>query len=194
MTFSELRNSASMAVATVWEHKMRSLLTVLGVIIGTGTVIAVGSIIAGVDGVVADLTGSFGPETIFSFQFNLGFRNTVSAEEWKRKPYTLELARSLETRCPSVEHVSPYLFSPNTFGRGGWIDRAKFGGKDLFNIELAGTEEGYAEGGTDKMIWPKLMATCIEVIESATYLSTQQKRDILYNNAARFLRLDSERK
>jgi predicted TIM-barrel fold metal-dependent hydrolase len=44
--------------------------------------------------------------------------------------------------------------------------------------------------GTDQMMWPKLMATSIGVIEGATYLSPQQKRDILYNNAARFLRLD----
>jgi len=44
--------------------------------------------------------------------------------------------------------------------------------------------------GTDQMIWPKLMATSIGVIEGATYLSPEQKRDILYNNAARFLRLD----
>jgi predicted TIM-barrel fold metal-dependent hydrolase len=44
--------------------------------------------------------------------------------------------------------------------------------------------------GTDQLIWPKLMATSIGVIEGATYLTPQQKRDILYNNAARFLRLD----
>ncbi len=44
--------------------------------------------------------------------------------------------------------------------------------------------------GTDQMIWPKLMAASISVIEGATYLTPQQKRDILYNNAARFLRLD----
>jgi len=43
--------------------------------------------------------------------------------------------------------------------------------------------------GTDQMIWPKLMAASIGVIEGATYLTPAQKRDILYNNAARFLRL-----
>jgi predicted TIM-barrel fold metal-dependent hydrolase len=48
--------------------------------------------------------------------------------------------------------------------------------------------------GTDQLIWPKLMATSISVIEGATYLSPQQKRDILYNNAARFLRLDKAQK
>ena len=44
--------------------------------------------------------------------------------------------------------------------------------------------------GTDQLIWPKLMATSISVIQNADYLTPQQKRDILYNNAARFLRLD----
>jgi uncharacterized protein len=45
--------------------------------------------------------------------------------------------------------------------------------------------------GTDQMIWPKLMGTSIEVIQNADYLTPDQKRDILYNNAARFLRLDT---
>ena len=44
--------------------------------------------------------------------------------------------------------------------------------------------------GTDQMIWPKLMETSIGVIDRASYLTPQQRRDILYNNAARFLRLD----
>lgn len=43
--------------------------------------------------------------------------------------------------------------------------------------------------GTDQMIWPKLMATSISVVQNADYLTPGQKRDILYNNAARFLRL-----
>ncbi len=46
--------------------------------------------------------------------------------------------------------------------------------------------------GTDQMNWPKLMATSISVIQNADYLTPQQKRDILYNNAARFLRIDQK--
>jgi hypothetical protein len=46
--------------------------------------------------------------------------------------------------------------------------------------------------GTDQMYWPKLMATSISVIQNADYLTPQQKRDILYNNAARFLRLETK--
>jgi len=45
--------------------------------------------------------------------------------------------------------------------------------------------------GTDQLIWPKLMSYSISVIQNADYLTQQQKRDILYNNAARFLRLDT---
>ena len=44
--------------------------------------------------------------------------------------------------------------------------------------------------GTDLMVWPKLMETSIGVIENAQYLSFDQKRDILFNNAVRFFRLD----
>lgn len=46
--------------------------------------------------------------------------------------------------------------------------------------------------GTDQMIWPKLMAYSISIIQNADYLTPQQKRDILYHNAARFLRLEAK--
>jgi len=45
--------------------------------------------------------------------------------------------------------------------------------------------------GTDQLLWPKLMAYSISIIQNADYLTAQQKRDILYNNAARFLRIDT---
>lgn len=45
--------------------------------------------------------------------------------------------------------------------------------------------------GTDFMMWPKLLETSIGVIENASYLTAEQKRDIFYNNAARFLRLET---
>ncbi len=44
--------------------------------------------------------------------------------------------------------------------------------------------------GTDQIAWPGLMAYSISIIQNADYLTPAQKRDILYNNAARFLRLD----
>lgn len=46
--------------------------------------------------------------------------------------------------------------------------------------------------GSDQMRWPDLIETSIAIIEDARFLSEEQKRDILYNNAARFLRLSEE--
>lgn len=43
--------------------------------------------------------------------------------------------------------------------------------------------------GSDQMVWPGVIERSIRIIEEAPFLSEQQKRDILYNNAARFLRL-----
>ena len=48
--------------------------------------------------------------------------------------------------------------------------------------------------GTDQFMWPKLMAYSIGIIQNADYLTPEQKRDILYNNAVRFLRLDTSKK
>ena len=68
MTWVELSSAIGLALATVREHKMRSFLTVLGVIIGTGTIIGVGSIIAGLDGAVTGVLRSFGTNTAIIFK------------------------------------------------------------------------------------------------------------------------------
>lgn len=46
--------------------------------------------------------------------------------------------------------------------------------------------------GSDQMIWPDAIGKAIESIESAEFLSEAQRRDIFYNNAARFLGLSDE--
>jgi hypothetical protein len=43
--------------------------------------------------------------------------------------------------------------------------------------------------GTDQMRWPEAIGAAIDAVESASFLSREQKRDVMYNNAARFLRL-----
>ncbi len=48
--------------------------------------------------------------------------------------------------------------------------------------------------GSDQMVWPEAVDVAIEAIEQAEFLSAEQKRDIFYNNAARFLRLEAARK
>ena len=46
--------------------------------------------------------------------------------------------------------------------------------------------------GSDQMIWPEGIGMAIEGIESATFLTAEQKRDIFFGNAVRFLRLDEK--
>jgi len=46
--------------------------------------------------------------------------------------------------------------------------------------------------GSDQMVWPDLIGDTIDAVESAAFLTAQQKRDIFYGNAARFLRLSPE--
>ncbi|MCP5110419.1 MAG: FtsX-like permease family protein, partial [bacterium] len=145
MRFNKFTSSAGMAMATIWSHKLRSLLTVLGVIIGTSTIIGVGSIITGMDGAITEIFRSFGPNTLIVFKFKVGVRFHHTAEERQRKPLSLDNARALSERCPSVEHVSPFLFPL------GGFHRAKYQANDMYNIEMGGTEEGYAENGTEML-------------------------------------------
>ena len=46
--------------------------------------------------------------------------------------------------------------------------------------------------GSDQMNWPAAIGIAVESIESAEFLTEDEKRDIFYNNAARFLRLDAD--
>jgi hypothetical protein len=46
--------------------------------------------------------------------------------------------------------------------------------------------------GSDQMVWPGLIEPAIGIIEEAPFLSEEQKRDIFYDNAARFLRSSEE--
>jgi putative ABC transport system permease protein len=138
-------SSIKMALATVREAKMRSFLTVLGVIIGTGTIIGVGSIISGLDHAISEILRQFGPNTMIVFKFSGGFRvGRLSPEEWKRKPLTLENARSIAERCPSVQHVSPYLF-PDFNG----IRKARYKSNEVYQPDIGGTEEGYVANGVE---------------------------------------------
>jgi predicted TIM-barrel fold metal-dependent hydrolase len=46
--------------------------------------------------------------------------------------------------------------------------------------------------GSDQMVWPRTIEIAIATIENAPFLTTEQRRDVFYNNAARFLRLSEE--
>src|SRR5258708_36885624 len=99
LLFSVMR----LALVTLRENKARSFLTVLGVIIGTGTIIAVGSIIAGMDGAITGVIRSMGTNTAIAMKMRIGPAfNARTPEEGQPKPLTWETAVALERPCPSV--------------------------------------------------------------------------------------------
>jgi putative ABC transport system permease protein len=136
----------SLALDTLRENKLRSFLTLLGVIIGTGSIIGVGSILAGLDSSVTGLIRSVGANSVLVFKFRLGPAfGGRTPEEILRKPLTYEDALAIAERCPSVEHVSPYLMQINF--RGPSLDRARYKGNDAYQIQLAATDEYYTSSG-----------------------------------------------
>jgi predicted TIM-barrel fold metal-dependent hydrolase len=57
------------------------------------------------------------------------------------------------------------------------------------------TDAGFSDRimfGSDGLVWPELIGVAIDIVEEAPFLTEAQKRDILYNNAARFLRLSDD--
>src|ERR1700689_5856696 len=97
-------NGISLALQTIRTHKMRAFLTVLGVIIGTGTIIGVGAILTGFDSTITAVLRSFGPNSIIVFKFPVGFRfSDLTPEERLRKNFTYENTADLRDRCSACK-------------------------------------------------------------------------------------------
>src|ERR1051325_3547134 len=142
MTKLAFLNGITLAFETIRTHKMRAFLTVLGVIIGTGTIIGVSAILTGFDSSVASVLRSFGPNSIIVFKFPVGPRTgRLSPEERTRKDLTYLNAVNIRDRCKSIEDVSTMLFASR-----GPIN-VHYKGNDMYDVNLIGVEEAYARGG-----------------------------------------------
>src|SRR5207248_7435533 len=97
-----LGENAQMALTTLRENKMRSFLTVLGVVIGITALLSVVAVLMGVYGDMNAFLSDFGPNTFFIFKFDPGIHSSgrLSREELARKPLTLEDAKAIEELCP----------------------------------------------------------------------------------------------
>lgn len=100
-----------LALDTLRTHKFRSLLTVLGVLIGTFTVILVASIIAGLDKQLVQAAEQFGTRVIWIYKLQMGMPHRLTREERLRKPLTYDDAMAIKDQCPAVEDVSVAIFS-----------------------------------------------------------------------------------
>ena len=141
MSKTALINGLVLAVETIRNHKMRAFLTVLGVIIGTGTIIGVAAILTGFDATVKAVPRSFGPNSIIVFKFPVGPRTSnLTPEERTRKDLTYINSTEIRDRCKSVDDVSAMLF-------GNGMNNVHYKGNDMYDVNLIGVEEAYARGG-----------------------------------------------
>jgi len=139
-------NALLLALQTIRSHKLRSFLTVLGVIVGTGTIIGVGAILTGFDASIAGVLRSFGPNSIIVFRFPVGFRVTeLTPEERTRKRLTYENAVHIRERSKSVQEVSPMLFPDRD------LINVHYKSNEMYDVNLFGVEEAYARQGQADM-------------------------------------------
>jgi len=142
MNRNAVANGFMLALNTIRSHKLRALLTVLGVIIGTGTIIGVGAILTGFDRNITSVLRSFGPNSIIVFKFNVGFRvSNLSPEERTRKKLTYQNAVDIKERCADVTDVSPMVFPHNQ------TINVHYKGNDMYDVNLFGVDEAYARAG-----------------------------------------------
>jgi len=105
-----VRENLMLAMDTLRSHKFRAFLTILGVLIGTATVIGVASIFEGLDQRVVQMMEGFGTRTLFIYKFDPGIKTSLSHEEATRKPLTYEDAMAIKDLCPSIQTVAVEVF------------------------------------------------------------------------------------
>ncbi|HXG83682.1 MAG TPA: ABC transporter permease [Pyrinomonadaceae bacterium] len=127
-----------MAFATLRANKLRSFLTIIGVVIGVITVMLISSIISGIDTAVTKQVESFGTNSIFLYKFKVGFRTgKLSREERTRKPLTVEDADAVNN-LPTIDAAVPFLdVSSNRFGQKILVTGGN--GKTSSTVRLNGT-------------------------------------------------------
>ena len=136
-----------MAMESLRTHKTRSLLTVLGVVIGIVALIGVASIMVGMDRQVRDFLNDYGTQTLFIFKWNPGIHpgGRLSQEERTRKPLTLQDSAAIAAECPAVRRVAAQLF-PRVLNFGPQkLVTARYGHHEAYNIQYSGATPSYQE-------------------------------------------------
>lgn len=139
-------NAALLAVETIRAHKMRAFLTVLGVVMGTGTIIGVGAILTGFDSTMTKIFNSFGPNSMIIYKWRAGAGGAnPTPEERTRKDLTYANVLEIRAKCGACESVSP-----NTIIRNGILE-ARYKGNDMYGVNISGVEQEYANSGQADM-------------------------------------------
>jgi len=142
--FGLLREVVVMALDTVRTNKMRSALTVLGVVIGITSIVGMTAMIRGFDKSLRDMIGAIGPNTIFVQRFNVtNFANGAELRDLLKRPQlTISDARAIEQQADSIRLVDVEL------GAGGPPTQQRIFYRDTKTVPMIvfGTSENFEEG------------------------------------------------
>jgi ABC-type antimicrobial peptide transport system permease subunit len=146
----DIYENLKMALDTLRANKLRSLLTVVGVVIGVWTVMTIASIISGIDETVKREIESFGTRSIYITKFNPGIRvGRLSREERMRKELTYDDAIAI-SNLPAVEISVPFLdITNNFFGQKVLVSRE---GKTSAAVALQGTLPDFERAGVQIVV------------------------------------------
>ncbi len=137
MRLGDLQETVKISLDTLRANKMRSSLTILGIVIGVMTVITISSVINGLNASVANLVSSLGSNILFVFRFPV-FGSRPTTEMLTRKQLTYDDAMAMRD-LPHVVAVSPVLqYVDNTApGRAG-VTSIKANGHAMQSTKLEG--------------------------------------------------------
>jgi len=135
MRASDQRETIKMALDTLRANKLRSSLTILGIVIGVMTVITISSVINGLNSGVSNLVASFGTNVLWVFRFPvIGIRPTTEMLARKQLTYDDMVAIG---ELPHVVATSASLQYTNyQFNEGSVV--AKYGQRHADNVSLEG--------------------------------------------------------
>ncbi|MCP4685814.1 MAG: FtsX-like permease family protein [bacterium] len=140
LTSTELVNAVGMALDSVRSNKFRSALTILGVMVGVAAVIAITSVVNGLNNAAENEIDQMGSNVIVVRRFapNTDYSN-LSEEERRRPHMTVGEAMAIKDNCPSVDGVAPgnYYFKP-----GG--NEAKYKNRKFSDPSFMGTWPDFA--------------------------------------------------
>jgi putative ABC transport system permease protein len=135
MKIGDQREAVRMAFDQLRANKLRSGLTILGIVIGVVTVIAISSVINGLNSQVSGMVEAMGTNVIWVFRFPvIGVRPTT--EMLTRKQLTREDADAM-AKLPHVAAVSPSLRYQNFQFNAGSVT-AKYGNHKVESVSLEG--------------------------------------------------------
>lgn len=135
---SSFYENLKMALDTLRGNKLRSFLTIVGVVIGVIVVMLISSIISGINVAVEKQVESFGTRSIFLYKMDIGIRTSApTREERMRKPLTMDDAEAI-SGLSSIEVAVPFLdISNNFFGQK--INVTGKNGKTSTSVQMNGT-------------------------------------------------------